>query len=179
MKKNHASHSGFFNCHGLAACLLFSIAVPVVLHAFGVFPATSAFAQAVIQNQDPAVFQARAGEHSAQRGAAPAGQAMDSIDPQASDEEMARSGIALSPVVMTPTHSSFLANWNIISEATGYRLDVSTSGSFNSYVSGYQDLDVGNTTSRIVSELSPGTTYYYRVRAYNALGARRGSNVMI
>ena len=178
MKKNRASHSGFFNCHGLAAWLLFSIAVPVVLHAFGVFPAASAFAQAVIQNQDPAVFQARAGEHSAQRGAAPAGQAIDSIDPQASDEDMARSGVVLSPVVMAPTRSSFLANWNIIGEATGYRLDVSTSGSFNSYVSGYQDLDVGNMTSRIVSELSPGTTYYYRVRAYNALGASSGSNVM-
>jgi hypothetical protein len=178
MKKNLASHSGFFNCRGLAAWLLFSIAVPVVLYAFGVFPAASAFAQAVIQSQNPAVFQARAGEHTAQRGAAPAGQAIDSIDPQASDEDIAQSGVALLPVVMAPTRSSFSANWNIVNGATGYRLDVSTSGSFNSYVSGYQDLDIGNVTSRIVSGLSPGTTYYYRVRAYNALGASSGSNVM-
>jgi hypothetical protein len=77
---------------------------------------------------------------------------------------------------MAPTRSSFLANWNILSGATGYRLDVSTSGSFNRYVSGYKDLDVGNVTSRIVSGLSPGTTYYYRVRAYNALGTSSGSD---
>ncbi|HEX7516373.1 MAG TPA: fibronectin type III domain-containing protein [Chthoniobacterales bacterium] len=79
---------------------------------------------------------------------------------------------------MAPTRSSFLANWNIVSGATDYRLDVSTTGSFKSYVSGYQDLDVGNVTSRIVSGLSPGTTYYYRVRAYNARGASGDSNTM-
>ena len=42
---------------------------------------------------------------------------------------------------------SFTANWSSIGEATGYRLDVSTSSVFNSYVPGYQNLDVGNTTS--------------------------------
>jgi Fibronectin type III domain len=160
--------------NGLAAWFLFSVAVPVALYAFGVFPAASAFAQAVSQNENPGmsdIFQAGASEHIARTGAAPSGLPIDSIY---------RSGVALPPVVMAPTRSSFLANWNIVSGVTGYRLDVSTSGSFNSYVSGYQDLDVGNVTSRIVSGLSPGTTYYYRVRAYNALGTTSGSdsNVM-
>jgi hypothetical protein len=181
MKRKLASHSGFFNCRGIAAWLNFSATVPVVLYAFGVFSAASAFAQAVIQKQNPgnsAVFQARAIEHTAQGGAAPAGQAMNSIYPQASNEDIAGSGVAPSLVGMAPTRSSFLANWNIASGATGYRLDVSTTGSFDSYVNGYQDLDVGNVTSRIVSGLSPGTKYYYRVRASNALGAISDSNVM-
>jgi hypothetical protein len=164
MKKKLASR-------GLAAWLFFSVAAPVALYAFGVFAAASAFAQAVNQNENQgvsAIFQAGAREHIARTGAAPSGLAIDSIY---------RSGVALPPV-MAPTRSSFLANWNIVSGATGYRLDVSASGSFNSYVSGYRDLDVGNVTSRIVSGLSPGTTYYYRVRAYDALGTRSDSSTM-
>jgi hypothetical protein len=53
--------------------------------------------------------------------------------------------------VMTPTRSSFLAKWQPVSGATGYRLDVSTSRSFDSCVSNYRDLDVGNVTSHIVA----------------------------
>lgn len=76
--------------------------------------------------------------------------------------------------VMSPTRSSFLAKWKPISGATGYRLDVSTSPSFESYVSGYRDLDLGNTTSHVVSGLTSGTDYYYRVRPYDA--ASTGGN---
>jgi hypothetical protein len=76
------------------------------------------------------------------------------------------------------TASSFTANWSSVSGATGYRLDVSTSHSFTTYVPGYQDLDVGNTTSYNVTGLSASTTYYYRVRAYNGCGTSHNSNVM-
>ena len=75
------------------------------------------------------------------------------------------------------TFSSFTANWNSVSGAIDYRLDVSTSNSFTTYVSGYQNLDVGNMTSYPVTGLSAQTTYYYRVRAYNGCATSPNSNV--
>ena len=50
-----------------------------------------------------------------------------------------------------------------LSFATSYGLDVSTSSSFNTYVRGYQNLNVGNVTRRSVTGLNPSTTYYFRV----------------
>ena len=75
------------------------------------------------------------------------------------------------------TSSGFTANWSSAG-GTGYRLDVSASSGFSSYLSGYQDLDVGNVTSRSVSGLSGGTTYYYRVRAYNVVGTSANSGTI-
>ena len=77
--------------------------------------------------------------------------------------------------VLTPTRSSFLAKWQPVRDATGYRLDVSTRPSFDSYVNRYRDLDVGNATSHIVSGLDRGTKYYYRVRPYSSAGTGRNS----
>jgi len=76
------------------------------------------------------------------------------------------------------TLSSFTANWTVVGGAAGYRLDVSTNRSFTSYVSGYQDLDVGNVTGRTVIGLNANTTYYHRVRAYNTGGTSANSNVI-
>jgi hypothetical protein len=71
------------------------------------------------------------------------------------------------------TRSTFMAVWENVSGAEGYRLDVSTNSSFTNYVDGYHDLDVGNVTARVVTGLNPGITYYYRLRAYgdSALGS--------
>jgi hypothetical protein len=71
-----------------------------------------------------------------------------------------------------------MASWQNVSGATGYRLDVSTNSSFTSYVNGYHDLDVGNATGRVVTGLSQGTTYYYRVRAYDSTSVGSSSDVM-
>jgi hypothetical protein len=74
--------------------------------------------------------------------------------------------------------TSFTANWTSASGATGYRLDVSTDMAFGSFVSGYNNLDVGNELSRGVSGLIGGTPYYYRVRAYNEAGASGNSGII-
>jgi titin len=73
--------------------------------------------------------------------------------------------------------TGFTANWNASAGANGYKLDVSTVSNFASYVSGYQNLDVGSSVSSAVSGLNPGTTYYYRVRAYDIDGITGYSNI--
>jgi hypothetical protein len=78
------------------------------------------------------------------------------------------------------TANSFTASWTSVSGATGYRLDVATSNTFGTgtYVTGYQNLDVGNVTSKDVTTLTANTFYYYRVRAYNVGGTSPNSNVI-
>jgi hypothetical protein len=76
------------------------------------------------------------------------------------------------------TAGEFTANWGELSAATGYRLDVSTSSNFNPYFSFYEDYNVGDVLSRSISGLSPGTAYYYRVRAYNDAGTSSSSNII-
>jgi FG-GAP repeat len=81
--------------------------------------------------------------------------------------------------IPAPTRSSFMVTWPGVTGARGYLLDVSTNPSFSSYLDAYHDLDVGNVTGRTVTALSPGTTYYYRVRPYDADGPGRHSATMI
>ncbi len=79
--------------------------------------------------------------------------------------------VATQPVVNSTdiTSSGFTARWNASSGATGYSLDVSTSNSFASYVTGYPST-LGAVTSASVTGLSGGTTYYYRLRASDSSG---------
>jgi hypothetical protein len=72
------------------------------------------------------------------------------------------------------TGTSFTANWSNVNGASGYRLDVSENGSFTSYVVGYQDAPI-TTTSTVVSGLTAGIDYYYRLRAINATGVSSNS----
>ncbi len=75
--------------------------------------------------------------------------------------------ILSAPVTIAATaikSSAFQANWNPVEGATGYRLDVSTVSNFATFVAGYNNIEV-NGTSCIVTGLTHGTIYYYRVRA--------------
>lgn len=74
------------------------------------------------------------------------------------------------------TTSEFNANWNAVTGATGYKIDISTSTNFSSYINGYDNYDVGNVTSYKISNLNSNVTYYYRVRAYNVNGTSSNSN---
>ncbi len=75
--------------------------------------------------------------------------------------------------LITPT--SFSANWAASATATTYYLDVCTDAGFTAFVSGYNNLNVGNVTTYSVTGLSSNVTYYYRVRASNACGTSGNS----
>lgn len=66
------------------------------------------------------------------------------------------------------TNTTFTANWSAPVSGvtpTTYYLDVSSSSDFSTFISGYDNLNVGNTTSQAVNITGTLDTYYYRVRA--------------
>jgi hypothetical protein len=180
MKRESPSQPAFVHLRILVVLVLFFAGSLLALLALGFYPGASASAQAPTQNLSPSAspLQPVAADHISWGEDLVPGTNTGVISEQPSAENLAPSEIAPLGSVMAPTRSSFMANWESVSGAMGYRLDVSTSPSFNSFVSGYENLDVGNITSRIVSGLSLGTTYYYRVRAYSVLGTGSNSEVM-
>ena len=65
----------------------------------------------------------------------------------------------------------FTANWQASAGASKYFIDVATDSSFSTVLSSYSNLDVGNVSTKAVTgSFTPGTSVFYRVRAYNASG---------
>jgi N-acetylneuraminic acid mutarotase len=61
--------------------------------------------------------------------------------------------------------NSFTANWSPSNSATTYFLDVSTTNSFSTFITGFRNLNVGNSTTYNITGLTFGTTYYYQLRS--------------
>lgn len=76
-----------------------------------------------------------------------------------------------------PDSESFTANWQPVTGATGYRLDVATDNSFSTFVPNYNNKPVTG-TSAVVSGLTDHATYYYRVRATTSTITSPNSNVI-
>lgn len=138
--------------------------VCVVLGVAGVAGAPNLSGQTHSVNASP--FEPGAGTHEAHA------QSQSSVQLSNASEVAPKNELVLPP---SPTRSSFMATWSSVSGAKGYMLDVSTTKSFNSFVDGYHDLDVGDVTGRVVTGLSRGATYYYRVRDYDQTGPARYS----
>jgi phosphodiesterase/alkaline phosphatase D-like protein len=82
------------------------------------------------------------------------------------------------PVAKAATNigsSSLTANWNSVNGASGYRLDVSTTSTFSSFLPGYNNLTVTG-TSYSITGIPEKTTIYYRVRAVNSTGIVSGNS---
>ncbi|MDR7212675.1 LamG-like jellyroll fold domain-containing protein [Flavobacterium piscis] len=69
------------------------------------------------------------------------------------------------------------ANWTASDGAVTYSLDVATDPAFTSFVSGYNNLNVGLVTTYAVTNVPPGPIYY-RVRKNSSCGVSASSNTI-
>ena len=70
--------------------------------------------------------------------------------------------------------TSMSANWTAATNATGYYVDVNTASDFTGTPI-VNNQNTGNVTTYFVTGLTANTTYYYRIRAYNACGTSASS----
>jgi hypothetical protein len=73
------------------------------------------------------------------------------------------------PLVRAPTNqtiNSFNANWDLSTYTVVYQIDVSSDIDFMTFLSGYHNQNVAGPPVSVVG-LTPGTQYFYRVRALN------------
>ncbi len=104
------------------------------------------------------------------------------LDSDITEETVTLITFPLPTPIMSPFtnvwHDSFTANWEAVTGATGYLLDVSTTADFSSFVSGYESLPVSG-TSHFITGLAHNTSYYTRVMAIGPAAASPHSSATI
>ena len=98
--------------------------------------------------------------------------------PSPSSEPVAAAPLGAPPpppnlgVATAITTGGFTAHWTAIPGVAGYVIDLSQELTFATLVGGWSGVGAGGptATSKTVTGLAGGTTYYYRVRAFNAIG---------
>lgn len=83
-------------------------------------------------------------------------------------DEITINFIPIAPVALSATNvenRSFTANWELVEGSEYYLLDISENEEFQTMVPGFDSYNVGLSTFYEISGISPGTDYYYRVRA--------------
>ena len=74
--------------------------------------------------------------------------------------------------------STFQANWEAVNGAESYRIDVSEDENFNTFLNGFEDLNVDDALLYTITGLFPGNEYFYRVRAIAPTGTSTNSVVI-
>ena len=72
--------------------------------------------------------------------------------------------------------SAVTVNWSTVANATGYYLDIATDSGFTSFVSGYNNYNIGYSTTSFYAGGLPAGTLYYRLRGYNSCGVTTGNS---
>ena len=85
-------------------------------------------------------------------------------------DEVQQFTIPATPVLTAATsveQFAFTANWNLVTGATNYFIDVSLVNDFSTFLTGYQNKQMTNVSSEVITGLDAGKTYFYRLRSKN------------